>query len=150
MRSFILDTNVVSAFAPGRPGRPAVDPALSDWVRRNEDSLYLSAITPLEIEIGLLKLGRTSPGRWHTQMIDWFDVLLEQFTDRVLPADLSVARMAAAIADQNASRGLDPGLPDIVIAATTLAHGMTLLTRNIRHFVASGVTAIDPFDRLPL
>jgi len=149
LRSFILDTNVVSAFAPGRHGKPPSDPAVSAWIRQNEDNLFLSAITPLEIEAGLLKLGRVSPGRWHTEMVNWFQVFLEQFTDRVLPLDLSVARSAAKIADRNAAQGLDPGLPDIVIAATTIAHGMTLLTRNLRHFIASGVSAVDPFEQLP-
>lgn len=149
MTAYVLDTNVVSAFAPGRVGKPAPDAAVSAWVRRNEDDLFLSAITPLEIEAGLLKLGRTAPGDWHTQMSDWFAVLLEQFSDRVLPVDLSVARTAAAITDRNAARGLDPGLADVVIAATALAHGMTLLTRNLRHFIGSGVSAVDPFERLP-
>lgn len=149
MRSYVLDTNVISAFSPGRPGKPAPDPAVVLWIRHNEDSLYLSAVTPLEIEAGLLKLGRTSPGRWHTQMAEWFALFLEQFTDRVLPLDLSVARIAAAITDRNAARGLDPGLPDIVIAATAAANGMTLLTRNLRHFIASEVEALDPFQTLP-
>lgn len=112
--------------------------------------MFLSAVTPLEIEAGLLKLGRTSPGRWHTEMVNWFEVFLEQFTERVLHVDLSVARIAATITERNAAQGLDPGLADIVIAATTAAHGMTLLTRNLRHFIASGVTAIDPFEGLPL
>lgn len=149
MRSYVLDTNVVSAFSPGRPGKPPPDPAVAVWVRRNEDSLFLSAITPLEIEAGLLKLGRTSPGRWHTQMAEWFAVFLEQFTHRVLPIDLSVARIAAAMTDRNVVRGLDPGLADILIAATTVANGMTLLTRNLRHFIACGVEVVDPFKALP-
>jgi predicted nucleic acid-binding protein len=103
----------------------------------------------LEIEAGLYKLGRTSPGRQHTQLVDWFDVFIEQFTDRVLTMDLNVARIAATVADQNAARGLEPGFPDIVIAATAVAHSMTLLTRNVRHFSASGMAVIDPFEHLP-
>ena len=150
MRSFILDTNVVSAFAPGGEGKPVPGPAISAWVRRNEDNLFVSAVTPIEIEAGLLKLGRVSPGRRHEQLNEWFAVFLEDFTGRVLPVDLNVARIAATIVDRNAARGLAPGLPDIVIAATTIAHGKTLLTRNLRHFIASGVAAIDPFEELPL
>ena len=104
-----------------RPGHAE----LAGWIRRNEEGLFLSAVTPLEIEAGLLKLGRTSPGKWHTEMMSWYAILLEQFTERVLPVDLDVARIAAAMADRDSVQGLDPGLPDIVIAATTAANEMT-------------------------
>jgi predicted nucleic acid-binding protein len=145
----VLDTDIVSAFAPGRPHKPPPDPAVATWVRRNEDQLFLSAVTVVEIETGILKLGRISPGRWHTQLSQWFGVFLEQFTKRVIDVDLEVARLAATIADRHAVRGVDPGIADTIIAATALRRGMTLLTRNLRHFDVPGLIAIDPFNTVP-
>ena len=146
---YVLDTNVVSAFAPGKGEKPPPDPAVSEWVERHADDLFLSAITALEIEAGLFSLGRRTPGRWHRDMCDWYAVLLEQFTERVLPVDLVVARTAAAITDRNRAKGLATGIADILIAATALANGKTLLTRNLRHFEGSGVAVVDPFQALP-
>jgi predicted nucleic acid-binding protein len=74
---------------------------------------------------------------------------LERFTDHVLVVDLEVARAAAAIADRNAVKGFDPGAADTMIAATAVVRGMTLLTRNIRHFTFAGATIVDPFKTLP-
>lgn len=146
---YVLDTNVVSAFAPGKGDKPPPDPDVSAWIKRHTDDLYLSSITALEIEAGLFSLGRRAPGRWHKDMSDWYGILLERFTDRVLPIDLVVARTAAAITDRNRANGLTTGIADILIAATALANGMTLLTRNLRHFVTSGVAVVDPFQTLP-
>jgi predicted nucleic acid-binding protein len=118
-------------------------------VEKRAEDLFLSAITALEIEAGLYRLGRRSPGRWHQEMLEWYSVLLEQFTDHVLPVDLSVARMAAAVTDRNRANGIEAGIADVLIAATALANDKTLLTRNLRHFAASGVKVADPFHALP-
>lgn len=104
----------------------------------------------VEIEAGIIKLGRISPGRRHVQLKQWFAVLLEQMAERILPMDLDVARIAAAITDRNAARGLNPGFADIAIAATAIAYDLTLLSRNLSHFAASGAAVMDPFARLPL
>ena len=149
MTFYLLDTDIVSALAPTTSGKPPPDPAVVDWIYQHGDSLFLSAVTAIEIEAGLLSLGRRMPGHWQREMSDWFAILLEQFVDRVLSLDLRVARAAAVISDRNAERGMDPGIADILIAATAASNGMTLLTRNLRHFVASGVEAIDPFKALP-
>jgi predicted nucleic acid-binding protein len=82
-------------------------------------------------------------------MLDWYAVLLEQFADHVLPVDLAVARTAAAVTDRNRANGVEAGIADVLIAATALANGKTLLTRNLRHFAASGVKVADPFRALP-
>jgi predicted nucleic acid-binding protein len=147
--NYILDTNVVSAFGPGGPNRPAPNAGLSDWITVNSERLFLSAITPLEIEIGILKMARKSPGKLLVSLQGWYANLREQFAERIIPLDLQVARVAASIADRNAAVGYNPGLADITIAATAGAHDMTVLTRNIKHFSVSGVPAIDPFVHLP-
>ena len=45
--------------------------------------------------------------------------------------------------------GRAPGFADVAIAATAASRGLTILTRNLRHFSPLGAQAIDPFDALP-
>lgn len=149
MTLYILDTNIASAFAPKKTATSATQPDIIDWFSRNQAQLYISTITMIEIEAGVLKLGRTAPGRWRRELSIWYDVLLARFSDRILALDIDVARIAAGLSDRSAERGLNPGLPDMAIAATAIAYGMVLLTRNLRHFSPLGIAAIDPFERLP-
>lgn len=71
------------------------------------------------------------------------------YSRRILPFDLAVARVAGRLSDQARGQGQAPGFADIAIAATARHHGLTILTRNLRHFAPLGVDVIDPFSALP-
>lgn len=114
-----------------------------------EDSLFLSVVTSIEIKTGLLKMGRLSPGQRQQAMLAWYHQLETDFADKILPLTREIVDDAARIADLNAARGLQPGWPDVVIAATAASHGMTLLTRNLRHYAFAGVPILDPFQSIP-
>jgi toxin FitB len=59
---------------------------------------------------------------------------------RVLAFDTPTARIAGALSDRARGQGHAPGLADIIIiAATAQHHGLTILSRNVRHFVPLGV-----------
>lgn len=146
MASYIVDTNVISQLAPGRT---PPDEKLLAWMVAREDALFLSVITPIEIGAGVLKLGRIAPGRRHAAIAEWFQDLETDFADRILPLTRGVVRHVVEIADRHAAKGLHPGWPDVVIAATAQFHGMSLLTRNVRHFAEAGIPVIDPFQSLP-
>jgi hypothetical protein len=75
---------------------------------------------------------------------------LHPYGDRILPFDLAAARIAGALSDVARSRGSTPGFADIAIAATAHCRGLTLLTRNTRHFAPLGLPAVNPFERLPI
>ena len=149
MTSYLLDTNVVSSLAPTKGERPESQSELSEWIVANTDALFLSVITALEIEAGLIKLGRVAPGRWHQRLSEWFSSILLHYNDRILPLDLRVARLASIMTDTSKARGLYPGMADVTIAATAVAHNHIFLTRNLKHFEALDVPIIDPFERLP-
>lgn len=149
MKAYLLDTNIVSTLAPRRDAAASVDDRIAAWIRRASDELYLSWITVLELETGVLKLARTAPGAFQRHMASWFDGLVANFDDRLLPVDGPVVRLAAKLADDNAVRGLKPGIADILIAATALHHGLVLLTRNTRHFDVEGLETADPHAALP-
>jgi predicted nucleic acid-binding protein len=143
---YLVDTNVISA---GAPSKGLVSAALPDWMDRNSDRLYLSAITVVEIEDRVAKSQREGATRKAAMLREWLEALLHLYADRVLSFDLTVARIAGALSDLARGKGQAPGFQDIAIAATASAHRLTILTRNTRHFAPFGIQAHDPFDTLP-
>jgi predicted nucleic acid-binding protein len=137
---FVLDTNVVSELRKAQSGK--ADANVESWARRiDAGQLYVSAITILELEMGVL----------HMEMRDatqgailraWFtDRVLPEFSERVLPIDIAVARRCAQLHVPNrmAER-------DALIAATALVHRMTIVTRDAADFLKSGVAVINPWE----
>ena len=82
-------------------------------------------------------------------MRGWFEATITQFERNLLNMEIDVARAAGNLADHAHAIGHQPGLADILIAATAQVHDLTLLTRNVRHFEPLGIGVIDPLLRLP-
>ncbi|MFA7264248.1 MAG: type II toxin-antitoxin system VapC family toxin [Caulobacter sp.] len=136
---FLLDTNVVSELRKAGSGK--ADPDVAEWASiRSGVDLFLSAITLLELERGVLGMERRDPIQG-AQFRRWLDhQVLPTFAGRVLPVDETVARRAAAlhVPDPRPDR-------DALIAATALVHGMTVVTRNIGDFAPTGVSLLNPW-----
>ena len=136
---FVLDTNVVSELR--KAGQGKADLKVADWAARTDASLlYLSAITVLELEIGVLQIERRDV-KQGAALRAWFDhQVMAEFEDRVLPIDAAVALRCATlhVPDPKAER-------DAFIAATALVHGMTVVTRNVSDFQAAGVLLLNPW-----
>jgi toxin FitB len=143
---YLLDTSVLSLLAPGRS---AVKPELADWLRRQADVLYLSAVTIAEIEQGICKLRRTGGTERADRLTEWLDELLMTAPEQILSFDGRVGREAGVLSDRALAIGRHPGFADIAIAATASAYGLVLLTQNGRHFAPLGVAVIDPVVELP-
>lgn len=143
---YLVDTNVISASAPGKTEALA---NLAVWLDRNSDRLYLSAITIAEIESGIAKARRTSAHGRADRLAEWLETLIHLYSARVLPLDIPVARTLGALSDPARSVGASPGLADLAIAATAMSRGYTVLTRNIRHFQDMPIACHDPFESLP-
>lgn len=115
----------------------------------HSDDLFLSAVTVAEIEDGIAKLRREGARRKSADLTAWLETVLHLYGDRVLAFDTPKARMAGALADRARGQGLAPGFADIIIASTAQHRGLTVLSRNIKHFEALGVFILDPFLTLP-
>lgn len=135
---FLLDTNVVSEFRRPRRTNPKVA-AWADSVPAGE--MFLSSITILELETGVLLLGRRDPSqaRLIQQWIE--DRVLTAFADRILAVDTAVARRCAHlhVPDPRPYR-------DSLIAATALVHGLIVATRNRVDFEPMAVPVLNPWD----
>ena len=142
---YLVDTNVLSAGAPSR----IVPAELIVWMDEHSAELFLSAVTVAEIEDGVAKLRREGATRKAADLAAWLEALLHLYGSRILPFDTVTARVAGVLSDLARAQGQAPGFADIAIAATAKHHGLTILTRNLRHFECLGVPVIDPFAALP-
>ena len=142
MTGWLLDTDVLSAFAPGRHSIP---PDAAAWFDDRTDELYLSAITAAEIEASIAKLFRTGATRRAETLRMWFDRIVAVYADRVLSFDLAAARVAGALGDAAQAMGRHPGFADVAIAAIAKAHELVVVTLNLRHFDPLGVEVFNPF-----
>jgi len=135
---FLVDTNVVSELR--RLDR--ADPRVAEWAGSVPSAdLFISAITILELETGVLLRERRDPQQG-ALLRDWLESnVLRSFADRILPVDQKVARRCAAlhVPDPRSER-------DAMIAATAIVHGLTVVTRNVCDFQPMGVTLINPWQ----
>jgi predicted nucleic acid-binding protein len=137
---FVLDTNVVSELRKVRAGKSEIK--VAEWADGvNAIELYVSAITILELETGVLLKERRDPVQG-AMLRTWMDNhVLPEFNGRVLPIDTEVARRCAHlhVPDPRSER-------DALIAATALVHGMIVVTRNLADFEPTGVKLVNPWN----
>ena len=133
---FILDTDVLSALR-----RRERSPAAVQWVESQRTTdMYVSVVTVGEIERGITQQRRRNPG-FADELAAWLDRVLSWYQDRVLPVDIATARRWGQL-----SAGLGHNGADLLIAATALEHGLTVITRNVRHFEPTGVPTLNPLE----
>jgi predicted nucleic acid-binding protein len=135
---FLLDTNVLSELRR-RDRTDARVAAWADGVPASE--LFLSAITILEVEVGVLRLMRRDPARGAV-LRRWVDErVIPAFERRILAVDTAVAQRCAGmhVPDPRAER-------DALIAATALTHGLVVATRNVGDFSGLGVRILNPWE----
>lgn len=135
---YLLDTNIVSEL---RKGTKANGNVIS-WARDvSTSSLFLSVITILEIEAGVLQKERKDPSQGAI-LRSWLNShVLPSFSERILNVDVAVAQRCAKlhIPDPRSER-------DALIAATALVHGLIVVTRNIKDFNETGVELLNPWE----
>lgn len=136
---YLLDTNIVSMLDPRRHAQA---PDLIAWLKENGASLFLSVMTIAEMEAGILKLRRERKAARADEIERLIAAILADFADRVLDVDLETARHIARLGERTHRQPV--ALPDLIIAATAVRHGLIVLTRNMREFGRLGVKARDP------
>lgn len=140
---FVLDTNVVSELRKVRLGK--ADTNLTAWTESVDAAdLFVSSITIMELELGVLLIERKDANQG-ALLRAWLEQhVLPEFSGRTLPIDTAVAQRCARlhVPDKRGER-------DALIAATALVHGMTVVTRNVADFKATGVPVINPWEARP-
>lgn len=137
---FVVDTNVVSELRKARSGK--ADKRVVAWAGTvTPGALFISAITVLELELGVLLAERRDAVQGEL-LRAWLDgQVLPAFAGRILDVDVAVARRCAAlhVPDRRSDR-------DALIAATALIHAMTIVTRNVADYTPTGVAVLDPWS----
>jgi toxin FitB len=137
---YLLDTNVISEMRKSQKKR--ADPGLQRWSDRAKgSSLYLSAISLLELETGILLMERKDPAQAEV-LREWLHSrILPGFAGRILGVDVEVALRCATLHVPST-----PPYRDSLIAATALVHGLTVVTRNVKDFERMGVKVLNPWE----
>lgn len=135
----VLDTNVVSELM-----RPVPNPAVLSWVDAQSDrDLWLCSVVVSELLYGLARLPM---GSRRAQLTRAFEAMLaEDFAGRVLAFDLPAAVVYADLVSLREQQGQPLAMPVAQIAATCLAHGARLATRNVRDFEGLGLSWVNPW-----
>lgn len=137
---FLLDTNAIS-----EPKRARPDPGLVSWLGDQlPTDLHLSVISVGELRRGIVRL---EPGRRRDDLDYWLAQLILRFDDRILPIDLDVTERWATLAEAQRAAGRTADLTDELIAATAHVHGLTIVTRNLRHFEHTGCRVLSPWGK---
>ena len=131
---FLIGTDILSAL---RKRDRSFE--LTRWVSEQRSAdLYLSVVSVGEIERGIAGQRRRDPAI--AELLGaWLDSVLRLYGERILAIDLSTARRWGRL-----SQDLGHESADLMIAATALEHGLTVVTRNVRHFEPTSVEVLDP------
>lgn len=132
---YLLDTDVISVLR-----KDEGTSNLTGWMSAQRmPDLHISVVSIGEIERGIARQERRNPA-FALTLASWLDDVLAVYSDRILPVDLPVARRWGIL-----SGALGHQSEDLMIAATALEHGLTVVTRNVRHFEPTGVPVLNPF-----
>ncbi len=136
---YLLDTNVVSELRKASSAK--INRNVQRWASQvSVPDLYLSVITLLELELGILLVERRDSGQGAV-LRSWLDDhVVPTFSERILDINAAAAQRCAAlhVPDRRSDR-------DALIAATALVHGMTVVTRNVADFEPTGVKLLNPW-----
>ena len=135
---FLLDTNIISEVRKGQRSAPNV----TDWYAGvSESQLFISSLTIGEIRRGIELARRRRDVDQAEALETWLQTVIQRFSGRILTVDTEEADTWGQISVIRPVPVID-GL----LAATAMAHDMTLVTRNVSDVEGLGVRVLDPFS----
>jgi len=136
MSGYLLDTVILSELR-----KKTRNAAVVGWFKTvHASDLYLSVLTVGEVERGIVSQEHLNPP-FARELTTWLDAVASSYGDRILPVTPSIARRWGRLAGTIGHPGVD-----LLIAATALEHRLTVVTRNVLHFMPTGVALLNPFE----
>ena len=133
---YIVDANLLSEAT-----KPDPAPQVLDWLRLNEQNFAVTPVVLGELEYGILLLPAS---RRKKQLELWFEKI--RSTAHCLDFDSKAASSWAHLLAHLKSKGHAMPIKDSLIAASAIAHNLTVGTRNTRDFKNARVPLINPFE----
>lgn len=133
---FLVDANVLSEATRAEPSQPCVA-----WLRVHERELAVDPVILGEVRYGILLLPK---GRRRARLERWFEEGVGRL--HCVPWDAGTGLRWAELLEALRRAGRAMPVKDSFIAATALAHGLTVATRNRSDFEKAGVEVVDPFE----
>jgi predicted nucleic acid-binding protein len=138
--NYLLDTCLISELAKSEPNKKVVDWVISE----NETSFYLSVLTFGELHKGIQKLPESKK---KDELRIWVEnELKKRFQNRIIGIDMRVSILWGKIQCIAEKKGKPMPAIDALIAATGIAHDLTVVTRNITDMEQSGVKLLNPWS----
>jgi toxin FitB len=138
----LLDTNILSEIRRLRP-EPKV---LALIAGTPLDELYISVVTLAELRFGIELLSQGSTKR--ADLTQWLThTVRRMFNDRVLPVTEDTMFRWRVLMEEGRKTGYTFSQPDLIIAATALQHGLTVVTRDRSDFDKTGVPVFNPWEQ---
>jgi predicted nucleic acid-binding protein len=138
---WLLDTNILSEIRRLKP-EPRVLTFIS---HRPLEQLYIRAVTLAELRFGIELLSEGSSRR--DELNSWLtNTIRPMFDQRVLPITEEIMFRWRVLVEQGRKAGHTFSQPDLIIAATALHHGFTMVTRDRGDFERSGVPIVNPWE----
>ena len=144
MTGWLLDTNVLSELR-----RPTPEPRVVAFIAAQPlDSMYISIVTLAEIRFGIEVV--TDANR-RAELSDWLmHKMRPMFDQRVLPVSEDVMFKWRLLVEEGRKAGHTFSQPDLIIAATGLHYGLTVVSRDTADFAKARVPLLNPWiDTLP-
>jgi predicted nucleic acid-binding protein len=134
---FIADANLLS-----EPTKLEPTPQVLEWLRLNEEHLAVTPVILGELEYGIILLPASKRKK---QLEVWFEKI--RSTACCLDFDSKVASAWAHLLAHLKSKGHAMPIKDSLIAASAIAHNLTVATRNTRDFKNAKISLINPFEK---
>ena len=140
MTGWLLDTNILSELRRPKPSRRVVAFIAAQAL----EQLHVSAVTLAEIRFGI---ERAADAQRRAQLHDWLTHQLRpMFAGRVLPVSEDVMFKWRLLVEEGRKTGHTFSQPDLIIAATALQHGLTVVSRDTSEYVKARVPMLNPWD----
>jgi toxin FitB len=136
---YLVDANVLS-----EPTKPAPDPRVLGWLRLHEHEMAVDPVILGELRYGILILPK---GKRRTALEQWFDMGAGRL--HCIHWDADTSRVWVELLARLRLAGAAMPVKDSLIAATALAHRLTVVTRNRADFAKTGLPIVDPFSQKP-
>lgn len=140
MNGWLLDTNVVSELRKPRPDARVV----AFIAAQSLGQLYISTVTFAEIRFGIELV--EDAGR-RANLNDWLtNKVRPMFDQRVLAISEDIIIKWRLLVEDGRKAGHTFSQPDLIIAATALRHGLTVVTRDDRDYARTTVPTFNPWS----